>query len=53
MVTTVLFRPGQQVGGFSFGLWLAIACLTILEYLLVFSLYTPGKPIRGSRSVPC
>ncbi|MCL6435845.1 MAG: DUF3611 family protein [Leptolyngbyaceae cyanobacterium HOT.MB2.61] len=35
VVTTVLFRPGQQVGGFSFGLWLAIACLIIL----IFSIY--------------
>ncbi len=35
VVTTVLFKPGQQAGGFSFGLWLAIACLIIL----IFSIY--------------
>lgn len=34
LVANVLARPGQ-VGGFSFGLWLAIACLIIL----IFSIY--------------
>lgn len=36
VVTTILFRTGQQqIGVFSFGLWLAIACLAIL----IFSIY--------------
>lgn len=36
VVANVLFKPGQQqIGGFSMGLWLAIACLIIL----LFSIY--------------
>ncbi len=35
LVANVLARPMQQTGGFSFGLWLAIACLVIL----CFSIY--------------
>jgi len=35
VVMTVLFSPGQRQIGFSFGLWLAIACLGIL----LFSIY--------------
>lgn len=35
IVMTVLFSPGQRQIGFSFGLWLAIACLGIL----LFSIY--------------
>lgn len=36
VVANVLSKPGQQqTGGFSFGLWLAIACLIIL----IFSIY--------------
>ncbi|MDM9383828.1 DUF3611 family protein [Chlorogloeopsis sp. ULAP01] len=36
VVTSVLFNPRQQQGGgFSFGIWLAIACLVIL----IFSIY--------------
>ncbi|PSB21996.1 DUF3611 domain-containing protein [Phormidesmis priestleyi ULC007] len=34
VVVNVLFKPGQS-GGFSFGLWLAIACLVAL----IFSIY--------------
>ncbi len=35
VVMTVLFDPRYQAAGFSFGLWLAIACLLIL----IFSIY--------------
>lgn len=35
VVTTVLFSPVQRQIGFSFGLWLAIACL----FTLIFSIY--------------
>jgi hypothetical protein len=35
LVTTVLSRSGQQIGGWSLGLWLAIACLATL----LFSVY--------------
>jgi uncharacterized membrane protein YhdT len=35
VVTRTLFGPGQQPGGSSFGVWLAIACLICL----IFSIY--------------
>ncbi|RUR84208.1 DUF3611 family protein [Chlorogloeopsis fritschii PCC 9212] len=35
VVTSVLFNPRQRQGGFSFGIFLAIACLVIL----IFSIY--------------
>jgi heme/copper-type cytochrome/quinol oxidase subunit 2 len=36
LISSVLFRPQQsQWGGFSFGLWMAIACIIIL----IFSIY--------------
>lgn len=32
LVANVLSKPMQQTGGFSFGLWLAIACLAMLGF---------------------